>query len=387
MSVRELQARAAEYLRKARVGAAERERNRELPHALMRELAALGLGTFRVPREYGGPGATVRETFEFLIGLAAADSNLAQSVRPHFGFVESLNRSSSEEERRRWYPRVLAGDLFGLAHGEVGAPNGVIRTRITRDGDVYRVNGRKFYSTGTLFADWVTVSAVDDEGRTVSFVIPTDREGVRLLDDWDGMGQRLTASGTTELVDVVVRPDEFVDRRPPEGRRSHTTTFQQLLLAAVEAGIARNALEDAVWYARHRARPIKHSLASRSVDDPYVQHAVGEIAARAYAAEAAVLRAAEAIDRALAPDAAPELLVQASVEVAQAQFLAVESALKSAELLFDVGGGSTTLREHNLDRHWRNARTVANHNPRAYKAGVVGAFLLTGAEPPTTGLF
>ncbi|WP_248960881.1 acyl-CoA dehydrogenase family protein [Sphaerisporangium perillae] len=387
MRVQELKARAAEYLRKVRLGAAERERVREMPHALVRELAALQLGTFRVPREHGGPGATVQETIQFILDLAAADSNIAQSVRPHFGFVESLNRTSSDAEQRRWYPRVLAGDLFGLAHGEIGAANGVIRTRVTRDGDAYRANGRKFYSTGTLYAHWVSVSAVNDEGQTVSFVVPTDREGLTLLDDWDGIGQRLTASGTTELTDVIVSEEEFVDRQPPPGRRNHTTAFQQLFLAAVEAGIARNALDDAVGYARERARPIKHSSATRSVDDPYVQHAVGEIAARAYAAEAGVLRAADTIDRALAEGAAPELLVHASVEVAQAQFLAVESALKSAELLFDVGGGSTALREHNLDRHWRNARTVANHNPRAYKAGVVGAFLLTDMEPPTTGLF
>jgi alkylation response protein AidB-like acyl-CoA dehydrogenase len=387
MRVQELKARAAEYLRKVRLGAAERERVREMPHALVRELAALQLGTFRVPQEHGGPGATVQETIQFILDLAAADSNIAQSVRPHFGFVETLNRTSSDAEQRRWYPRVLAGDLFGLAHGEIGAANGVIRTRVTRDGDAYRANGRKFYSTGTLYAHWVSVSAVNDEGQTASFVVPTDREGVTLIDDWDGIGQRLTASGTTELTDVIVSEEEFLDRQPPPGRRNHTTAFQQLFLAAVEAGIARNALDDAVGYARERARPIKHSSATRSVDDPYVQHAVGEIAARAYAAEAVVLRAADTIDRALAEDAVPELLVHASVEVAQAQFLAVESALKSAELLFDVGGGSTTLREHNLDRHWRNARTVANHNPRAYKAGVVGAFLLTDTEPPTTGLF
>jgi alkylation response protein AidB-like acyl-CoA dehydrogenase len=77
----------------------------------------------------------------------------------------------------------------------------------------------------------------------------------------------------------------------------------------------------------------------------------------------------------------------AGVAVAQAQFVAASAAMRCAELAFEVGGASATLREHNLDRHWRNARTVASHNPRAYKAGVVGAYHLTGAEPPTSGLF
>ncbi|GAA1760241.1 acyl-CoA dehydrogenase family protein [Luedemannella helvata] len=390
MSTADLLAQAEEYLRKVRPGAAARERDRELPHALVRELAALKLGTLRVPRRFGGPGASVRETFGFLIALGEADSNIAQSVRPHFGFVESLLRSSSAADQRRWFPRVLAGDLFGLANGEIGAPNGVLRTRIRREGDHFVVNGSKYYSTGCLFADWLSVSAVGDGDERVSFVVPANRDGVRLVDDWDGMGQRLTASGTTDFADVVVRPDELLDRQVATGSRSHTTAFQQLVLAAVEVGIARAAYADAVWYARERSRPIKHSAATRSTEDPYIQHAVGEMAARAYAAEAAVLRAADAIDRALAgddPAGDPRLLDLAAVEVAQAQFIAVEAALKNAELLFDVGGGSTTRREYNLDRHWRNARTVANHNPRAYKAGVVGAYRLNGTQPPTTGLF
>jgi alkylation response protein AidB-like acyl-CoA dehydrogenase len=282
---------------------------------------------------------------------------------------------------------VRDGALFGLANGEIGAANGVIRTRIRRVERGFRAEGSKFYSTGCLFADWITVSALDEDGEQVSFVVPADREGVVLVDDWDGMGQRLTASGTTILKDVYVAADEILARTPPEGYRNHTTAFQQLYLGAVEAGIARNVLEDAIWFAQEKSRPIKHSSATRSVDDPYIQHPVGEIAARAYAAEAVILRAAATLDRALVDGATPRSRTEAAVQVAQAQFVAIEMALKCAELIFDVGGGSATAREHNFDRHWRNARTVANHNPRYYKAGVVGAYRLTGAEPPTTGLF
>ncbi|GII54022.1 hypothetical protein Pth03_24110 [Planotetraspora thailandica] len=218
------------------------------------------------------------------------------------------------------------------------------------------------------------------------FTVPRDREGLQLVDDFDAVGQRLTASGTTRLDDVTVHPGE-ISRRGPGGGRSPVTPFLQLYLAAVEAGIARNALADAVAFARERARPIEHSDARRSVDDPYVRHAVGEIASRAYAAESAVLRAAAAIDRAWEAGLPGDLLTAASVEVAQAQFFATEAALRSAELVFDVGGGSATLRSHNLDRHWRNARTVANHNPRSWKAGVVGAYHLDGTPPPVNGLF
>jgi alkylation response protein AidB-like acyl-CoA dehydrogenase len=387
VTVSELYRRAADILPEVAAGAAERERLRRLPRAEIRRLAAAQLLTFRVPVEHGGPGSSVGEAIRFVVELASVDSNIAQAVRPGFGFVEGLRAGGSAAECRIWYPRLLAGDVFGNAGWELGGANGEVRSRIRRDGDRFRVDGSKYYSTGALYADWVSAVALADDGEPVAFVVPRDREGLHLVDDYDGVGQRLTASGTTRLDNMVVRPEEIRDRVFRTDRRSPVTAFLQLFLGAVEVGIARNALDDAVAFARDRSRPIRHSSAARSVDDPYVQHVVGEIAARTYAAEAAVLRAAGAIDRAWAAELAPQLLTTAAVEVAQAQFIAVEAALKSGELLFDVGGGSATAREHNLDRHWRNARTVANHNPRYWKAAVVGAYRLSDAEPPTSGLF
>jgi alkylation response protein AidB-like acyl-CoA dehydrogenase len=99
------------------------------------------------------------------------------------------------------------------------------------------------------------------------------------------------------------------------------------------------------------------------------------------------LRAADSIDAAWDAGLNDDFIVRASIDVAQAQFIAADSALRASELIFDVGGASTTARKHNLDRHWRNARTVANHNPRHWKAAVVGAWHLDGKAPPTSGLF
>jgi alkylation response protein AidB-like acyl-CoA dehydrogenase len=393
LTVADLNERARRLVAELAPGAADRERLRAMPYAEIRRIADERLLAYRVPAVYGGPGATVAELFQFIIDLATADSNIAQALRPGYLTVESLLWSDDEEGRRLWFPRVLAGEIVGNAGWERGGANGEIRTRITPDGDVFRVSGTKSYSTGALFADWVSAAALDGDGNTVSFIVPRDREGLRLLDDWDGTGQRLTASGTTELNNLLVYPGEIRNRHPA-GRRSPVVAVAQLFLAAVLAGIARNALADAVTFTRDHARPIVHGAARRSADDPYIQHVVGEISARAFAAEAAVLRAAASIDRSLQAGheagqgaAEEEALTAAAVDVAQAQFFAAEAALRNGELVFDVGGASATLREHNLDRHWRNARTVTNHNPRSYKAGVVGAYRLTGAEPPTSGLF
>ncbi|MDD0976147.1 acyl-CoA dehydrogenase family protein [Pseudomonas fontis] len=390
MSVHTLHRNLEQLLPLIAEGAARRERERELPFEAIRQLAEAGLYTCRIPLAEGGPGGSVSDVIGLLLRIASVDSNVAQAMRPGFGFIEGLLASRAEnaaQERERWFARYLEGAVLGNAGWEVGGANGAISARIVAEGEHFRATGSKYYSTGALYADWISAVALDEHDQPVSFVLPRERAGLELVDDFDAMGQRLTASGTTRLNSVQVFADEIRPRTVEEGKRTIVTPFLQLFLATVEAGIARNALDDAVRFAREHARPIKHSSAALSVDDPYVQLSVGEIAARAFTAEAVVLKAATAIDRAWAADLDPALVDQAAIDVAQAQFIAAESALKAAELLFDVGGASTTGRSHNLDRHWRNARTVANHNPRQWKAAAVGAWQLKGTPPPTSGLF
>ena len=390
VTVAELNARADRILPQIAAGAAQRERDRQLPYEAVAQIAKAGLFTVRIPKRFGGAGGTVKDVIALLIRIASADSNVAQALRPGFGFVEGLLASraeGAEEERERWFGRYLQGAVIGNAGWEVGGANGSISARIVRDGEHFRASGSKYYSTGSLYADWVSAVALDENDQPVSFIRPRDRQGLELLDDFDAMGQRLTASGTTHLHDVQVLASEIRTRTVEEGKRTIVTPFLQVFLAAVQAGIARNALNDAVTFAKEHARPIKHSSATRSVDDPYVELSVGDVSARAFTAEAVVLHAADSIDRAWAADLDAVAVDQAAVDVAQAQYIAAESALKAAELVFDVGGASTTGRAHNLDRHWRNARTVANHNPRHWKAAAVGAWQLKGTPPPTSGLF
>ncbi|NWC96969.1 MULTISPECIES: acyl-CoA dehydrogenase family protein [unclassified Pseudomonas] len=390
VTVAELNARADRILPPIAAGAAQRERDRQLPYEAVAQIAHAGLFTVRIPKRFGGAGGSVKDAIALLIRIASADSNVAQALRPGFGFVEGLLASraeGAEEERERWFARYLQGAVIGNAGWEVGGANGSISARIVRDGEHFRASGSKYYSTGSLYADWVSAVALDENDQPVSFILPRDRQGLELLDDFDAMGQRLTASGTTHLHDVQVLASEIRTRTVEEGKRTIVTPFLQVFLAAVQAGIARNALNDAVTFAKDHARPIKHSSATRSVDDPYVELSVGDVSARAFTAEAVVLHAADAIDRAWAADLEAVAVDQAAVDVAQAQYIAAESALKAAELVFDVGGASTTGRAHNLDRHWRNARTVANHNPRHWKAAAVGAWQLKGTPPPTSGLF
>ncbi|MCU1527599.1 MAG: acyl-CoA dehydrogenase, partial [Frondihabitans sp.] len=348
------------------------------------ELAQAGVALIRVHPENGGAGGSYRDLVEFIIEVARADSNVAQALRPTWLTADALARPVSTVELERLRERVLRGDLFSGTRNEVGVPSGAVTTTLTRrEGGGFWLDGQKFYSTGGIYADWFSGSATTEEGEIVSVSVPTAREGVEMIDDYDGVGQRLTASGTTRLTRVAVSDDEVT--RTALDAEPAFNPLAQLHLAATVAGIAQAVLDDAVRFAREIARPIKHSTATAAVDDPYVRRTVGEISSRALTARAVVLEAATALDAAV--DRGREARVAATITVAEAQVAAVRATLDAAQHLFEVGSGSATLRVHGLDRHWRNARTVANHNPVDWKAAVVGEHRLTGAEPPSTGLF
>ena len=205
-----------EVLARVADGAQQREQERILPHDQIRWLREAGIGRLRLPAEDGGAGATLVDLFGVVIDLAAADSNVAHILRAHLGFVEEQLHNPDPGAGRRWLTLVAEGNLFGNAVGEqntlpVGRQPGTthLDTVLSPDGTGgFRLNGVKFYSTGTLFADWVNVQAVDPDGASFRVTVPVDRQGVMVEDDWDGFGQRLTGTGTTRFDDVWVHGDE-----------------------------------------------------------------------------------------------------------------------------------------------------------------------------------
>ncbi len=367
------------------------EQNRVLQYEGVEALRQTGVLGLRVPTEFGGPGGKVRDVLSVTIQIARGSSNVAQALRSHFGFAERLlsNRATPQERDvwfRRTYPGLIVGNAITDAAGK--APSSADTKVLPDTSGVLRLNGYKFYSTGTLFADVIAVSALDAEGRDVQAIIPADRPGVELFDDWDGFGQRTTASGGTRFTDVEVHPDEVVT--VSDGNTlGHATAFLQLYLASVAVGIAHAVLDDAVDYVRTKARPASHSVADTADTDPFVLQAVGEIAAAAASSEAIVLTAADAIDHLVDNKRQhdPDAVADVAVTVAKAQLVAERLTITAAERLFDTGGASATARKLNLDRHWRNARTIAGHSPLAYKAYTAGNYAVNGVWPPANGYF
>ncbi|WP_300727617.1 acyl-CoA dehydrogenase family protein [Pseudomonas sp.] len=362
-------------------GASRRDLERELPFAAFALIRQAGLGALRIPQALGGPGGSVSDYIEVIAALASADPNVAHALRSHFNFTEAVVHSPDSAEKRDYVAKILNGQLFAGAHTEVGAPLGTLATRLTRDGEGYRLNGKKWYATGSAYADYLSFSAIDDQGQLISVLLPADREGIQVLDDWDGMGQRLTASGGVLLDNVQVFADELKSRGHNADVGRHCSTLRQLHLAACAGGVVRNIHQDALGYVRKQARAAMHSPAAVARDDHFVQQVVGEIAANTYAVDALIAHTARILERSsqalLANDPVlDQQLIEASVSNAQLQVVVAKLALRSAEVMFEVGGGSATSRTYNFDRHWRNIRTVLNHNPLLHKARVVGDFYI-----------
>jgi len=376
--------------------ASERDRTRRHPFDAIDLIRRTRLGALRLSAAEGGAGLSARAFFQAVIRLGEADSNVAHSLRNHFAFVERFARLDVAPQSAHWRAAVARGEIFGLALGELDASTvggKEFSTTIKPHADGFVINGTKYYSTGSLYADQILIRGKFDDGELGFAVMPVDRAGVELVDDWDGFGQRVTGSGTTYLRDVVVSVQEVVrDSDVPAFAQPYAGIVPQLLLTSIIAGIIASIATDAGALVNRRARSYAHASAERPADDPLLQLAVGQIASNAFAAEATVLAAADAIDRLnearnTAPDSLEALTHAASLAASKAKVVVDDLAIRSGSLIFDAGGASAAKSSANLDRHWRNARTLASHNPASYKARAIGDWVINGTRLPATGFF
>ncbi|MCC4909178.1 hypothetical protein [Microbacterium sp. cx-59] len=382
-----LVARYAPVFDEVGADAVARERERRLPFAEVEALRGAGFTRVTLPTELGGEGATASDLFELLAELGRRDPNLAQLLRSHFSFIDRALLAPPDPRRDRHLALAAEGLIHGNATFERGpAAVGHVATTLTRDEHGLRLDGRKFYSTGTLFADVVSVLAEHDGGQ-VGVLVRTDADGLERIDDWAGFGQRMTGSGSTVFQNVRVAGDDVTPRGGDT--LSHAGAFVQLVLLAAATGIGRAVADDAAAFVRSRTRGFSHGSAALPREDPLVQEVIGDLAAASFAADSALAAAANAIDASHAalrgedPDAARSAVAAADRAATSAQLVILPAVLDAASRLFEVGGASALDVDRALDRHWRNARTLASHNPARYKARALGEHLIGGAPLPS----
>ncbi|WP_166878484.1 acyl-CoA dehydrogenase family protein [Salinibacterium sp. ZJ450] len=369
-------------------GAVEREDVGALPYEEVRWLREAGFGALRVPVEFGGRGIRLEDLFRLLIELGEADSNLPQLLRGHVAFVETQRAMPESAQRTEWLTRIARREiLFGNAQAERSDSSTQSTTLTEVDGRLL-LNGRKYYSTGTLFADWIwSGGKLGDE--FVAFAVPAEAPGVTRIDDWDGFGQRLTGSGTTVFEDVEIDPAHVLPWDESDRIRplAYTTGLYQGILLASLAGIARAVLRDAISFVQPRTRTFGIPGNSVPREEPLVQRVVGRLASLRFAVEATVLEAIrrlEDADTGRRFDSTDDARYSAAlIAVFEAQQVVIDLVLQASTLLFEVGGASAVSIDRRLDRFWRNARTIASHNPAIYREQAIGDYYLNGTLPRT----
>ncbi|MDH4989607.1 acyl-CoA dehydrogenase [Aquamicrobium lusatiense] len=369
-------------------GNIERERNRTFPYEQVQWLKDADFALVRVPEEFGGWGASLEQTFYLLALLAEADPNVAHVWRNHLAFIEDRLNARPSSANERWFQRFRDREFVG--GGWTEANNGTyanIQTTVTRQDDHYKVTGAKFYATGSLYADWLDVIGKGEDGSLITTLVSRHQPGVVLADDWPGFGQRTTASGSATYKDALAHEGDIF---PASERVVYQGHFYQTALLAVLTGITRAILRDGIAALKSRGRNYPQGLNPVPALDPQLLQVIGEISVRVFSAEAALRKAAGSLDLIAAAHAAGDTAlrgaraVDGEVAVSQAQLTIIDGVLYAATHVFDALGASATSEETALDRHWRNARTLASHNPVAYKARILGDYLVNGNSPQSS---
>ena len=362
--------------------AALRDAERRLPVDELNAFSQSGLWGITIPKQYGGAEVSYRTLAEVIKIISAVDPSLGQLPQNHLVIIDHIRLDGTEDQKKFFFELVLNGVRFGNAFSERGNKHVAdFQTKITPSADGFEVNGQKFFSTGALLAHWIPIVTVNDTGLPHLALVPRDTKGITVINDWSSFGQRTTASGTVIIDQVQVPADRVVPIFQAFANPTAAGPISQFIQAAVDAGIARGAIQETIAYVKQHARPWIDSGLEQATQDPYTIQQVGDLKIKLRAAEAVLDLAADQIQRAVdSPD--EDSVAEASILVAEAKVLTTEIALLASNKLFELGGTRSTLAEHNLDRHWRNARTHTLHDPVRWKYFAVGNYFLNGVKPP-----
>ncbi|MBQ0721522.1 MAG: acyl-CoA dehydrogenase family protein [Gammaproteobacteria bacterium] len=373
----------------------KRDLNNEYPREEMEKLKQSGLLGFSVPKSYGGLGSSCADITRAIISFSQGNPAIGQMFLVHCLLGASfLDELAPESMKKKVFADIVGRNIFlGNAASEKSndPKKGYDLTLTPVDGGV-EITGKKFFSTGSLAGDQLAVIGMCGSNMGLA-IVPSDAKGLQIINDWDAMGQRGTGSGTT-IFDKVFAPSEMVMTSITDENRQMAVTnllgpITQVGFTGVFIGAAKGAMREATQYVKEKTRayPWPGLDFDKAVDDPYILSTIGGLSAQLAAAEAMAYEAARLVDKALnaragasAKDMA-SLRAAASVAVSQAKIVATDTGLKVCQDVFTACGARSALREQNMDRFWRDIRTLSLHDPLSFRTRSVGEYLLQNKFP------
>ena len=364
--------------------AVQRDAQRILPFQEIEAYSQSGLWAITVPKQYGGAEVSSLTVAKIIALMSGVDGSIGQIPQNHFYALEVLRNTGTEQQKQKLYAEVLKGARFGNALAEFKTKNATQKqTAITPTEHGFVVNGEKFYCTGSLFAHRIPTLVKDHENREFLAFIARESEGLELIDDWSGFGQRTTGSGTVKFNNVQVAAEDIIPFDTAFSQATLVGPFAQIMHAAIETGIARAAFEETLHRVR-QARPWIDSGVDQATADPLILFELGRIVADVRASEVLLKQAARSIDAAK-PQPTAHNIAKASLDVAKVRAHSTETALKASSKLIELAGSRGSQREDGLDRFWRNARVHTLHDASRWKYYFIANHLLNGVLPPRRG--
>ncbi|WP_341956564.1 acyl-CoA dehydrogenase family protein [Microbacterium sp. LWH13-1.2] len=364
--------------------ALQRDRANADPTVELDLLRDAGLVTLLQPAEFGGGGAHWETAFLVIRILSRADASVAQVLAYHYINSGNIGFAADPSVQEEWHRKTTEGRWVWGDSVNPTDPD----LELTADGDGYRLNGLKRFSTGASAGDVVLAAALvrggERDGQVLFVVLDHDRDGIRYLGDWDALGQRLSASGSVHFEDVRVSADDVLGELGDEPFSTLITPGIQLAFGNLYLGIAEGALARGLDLVRARPRAWFLSQADSYRDDPFVQRVVGEFASRIAAVEALADRAGRLFDEVVDEGDAvtAERRGELAIEIAKVKVVSTEVGIEVANRIFEITGSSSARADVGLDLFWRNVRTHSLHDPIDYKKLEVGAWTLNGELQP-----
>lgn len=359
-----------------------RDQTRTLPFAEIEQFSQKGLGGLRIPKQYGGAYVSNKTLARVFRILNKADSSVGQIPQNQISLLYLIDLMGTEAQKQFIFQQILDGKRLANGGPERHTKDSkTLNTSLSIENGHYYLQGEKFYSTGSSFADWLAIKAIHPEGHVVLVLVNREAQGVEVINDWDGFGQRTTSSGSVRLNHVEIDPFLIFDERILTAAPTYRGAYSQLLQAAIDVGIAEAAFED-MLAAVKKARPIVDAQVEKASFEHYTLQEIGKLQIQLEAAILLLDEAAEYLDELdKLNSVTDEQSAHASILVAEAKIYANDAALNISEKLLELGGSRSSLTQFNLDQHWRNARVHTLHDPVRWKLHALGDYYLNHKLP------
>ncbi len=333
-------------------GAIERDRTKQFPTEIFKQLSDMGMMGLPFDEKYGGAGA---DTTSFAIvteelSRACASTGITYSAHISLGGAP-LNLFGTDEQKEKYLAPICTGEsfgAFGLTEPNAGSDAGGTETRAVEDGDDWVINGSKVYITNASHAKHLAITAItgmnDGKKEISAIIVPTDAEGFTIIDNYDKMG--LNASNTTELVLENVRvPKENLLGKRGEGFRQFLVTLDggRIGIAAMAVGIAQAAFNKALNYSKER-KQFGKTLSEFQI----TQFKLADMAMKIELARNMVYKAAWLKDQGR----------PFTKEASMAKLYASEMAMEVADEAIQIHGGYGYMKEYEVERYMRDAKLL-----------------------------